>query len=128
LSESVQRYLAHQRASVVEEIPQVDDAYAAARAKRMQCLAAQEELALALPKGRLHRTDDVEHVLWTLLRSTRDKLLGVPSKCMCSLVGLTNATAAHQIVDDAIRIALTDLSKAKVSDFNGQPPDGAEPD
>jgi phage terminase Nu1 subunit (DNA packaging protein) len=141
LAESVQRYLAYQRAYVTEQVKGTDEEYTSARARRMLAMAEHAELELQVKKGQLHHSDDVEFCFGMVLSSTRDKLLGVPAKVMHNLVGLTSPNARHEIVADAIRLALIDLRKAALAHLtaeseaylmaerNGQAAaDGAKPD
>jgi len=147
LGDAVSQYVKYLRESLGGD-PN-EGLYLSARAKRMQCMAAQAEIELAAKKGEYFRRDDLEFGLGLLLRNARDRLLGVPSRVMHNLLGLTKPADANRIVDDAIRLALTDVSNFKLSDFkketdsylrsigvppeitdgkDGERPDGTEPD
>jgi phage terminase Nu1 subunit (DNA packaging protein) len=117
LSVSVQAYLKH-RSEVIKK--QCDngagDAYNNARARRMEALAAKEELSLAAQQGLYHRADDIEFFMTQMLTAAKQRLMAIPSRVMHRLVGVTDARKINQIVDDDIRLALTELSESKFKD------------
>jgi hypothetical protein len=79
----------------------------------MEALAAKEQLSLAAMKGDYFRRDDLDFHITQMITACRQRLLAVPSRVMHGLLGLTDARKANQIVDDQIRLALTEFSEGK---------------
>jgi hypothetical protein len=79
----------------------------------MEALAAKEQLNLAAMKGDYFRRDDLDFHITQMITACRSRLLAVPSRVMHRLLGLTDARKANQIVDDQIRLALTEFSEGK---------------
>jgi hypothetical protein len=116
LADSVQRYVKHVREYTKQQNNGVDDAYNNARARRMEALAAKEELSLAAQQGLYHRADDIEFFMTQMLTAAKQRLMAIPSRVMHRLVGVTDARKINQIVDDDIRLALSELSESKFKD------------
>jgi hypothetical protein len=51
-----------------------------------------------------------------MLTAAKQRLMAIPSRVMHRLVGVTDARKINQIVDDDIRLALTELSESKFKD------------
>jgi phage terminase Nu1 subunit (DNA packaging protein) len=113
LSASVQSYLAHRERYVTARAKANDDAYIVARAKRMEALAAKEQLSLAAMKGDYFRRDDLNFHITQMITACRSRLMAVPSRVMFQLVGVTDSRKANQIVDTEIRRALLEFSEGK---------------
>jgi phage terminase Nu1 subunit (DNA packaging protein) len=113
LGESVQRFLKHRDDCLSTQFDKNEGDYEMARARRMRAAAESAELDLAVKKGFYHRADDIEFCVTQMLTAAKQRLLAIPSRVMHPLVGRTNPRETNQIVDDEIRLALTELSEGK---------------
>jgi len=113
LAESVQRFAKYKCDLVSEKLEASNGEYDRARAKRMAAMAAMAELELKAKQGFYFRRDDIDFHLTHMITACKQRLLAIPSRVMHRLLGLTNAREANQIVDDEIRLALTEVSEAK---------------
>ena len=113
LGDSVQRFVKYQCDLVRGKLDAIDGEYDKARAKRMAAMAAMAELELKGKQGFYFRRDDLDFHITQMISACRQRLLAVPSRVMHGLLGLTDARQTNQIVDDQIRLALTELSEGK---------------
>jgi phage terminase Nu1 subunit (DNA packaging protein) len=117
LGESVQAYLRHREKYVTERLQIKDDAYGAARVRKMEAAASMLELQLAAQRGDYLLKRDVEFHLSTLLRNARDRLLSIPSRCMYQMLGLSDAKVANRILTSEVETALTEVADRKCFDW-----------
>jgi len=113
LGESVQRFVKYQCDLASEEAESHNGAYEAARTRRMEASAAMTELELKAKQAFYFRRDDLDFHITSMITACRQRLLAVPSRTMFQLVGVTDARKANQIIDDEIRLALTQFSEGK---------------
>jgi len=124
LGESVQSLLRYRCELVTEECARRNGEYEAARARRMCALAEQVELELAVKKGKLHRSEDIEFIMVRLFTATKQHLLAIPSRVTRMLLphvaaetGNANFQKNYNRVDDEIRQAMTEISELKSRDI-----------
>jgi phage terminase Nu1 subunit (DNA packaging protein) len=86
-------------------------AYREARARRTRADAEAAELDLRLRKKELHRSDDIEFILTTMVAAARSRMLAIPSRLMYSLVGVTDPKMVHQKIEAEVFLALNELSQ-----------------
>jgi excisionase family DNA binding protein len=114
LSDSVRAYVRYQREVLKAQHRNGSNGeYDTARAKRMAAMASMAELELKAKQGFYFRRDDLDFHITQMITACRQRLLAVPSRVMHQLVGVTDARRANQIVDDDIRLALTEFSEGK---------------
>jgi len=86
------------------------------RAKREKA-----ELQLAHIKNQMHRSEDIEQVMNSMLSNFRARLLALPSKVAPSLVARENINMIEHLIQDEIYEALTELSEYSPSLFGVDP-------
>lgn len=113
LGDSVQRFLKHQRQIVSKQCGANNGEYEAERTRRMRACASMAELELKAKQGLYLNRDDVGFSISQMLVNCRNRLLAVPSRLMHRMLGLTDAREANRLMDDEIRLALTEVSEGK---------------
>ena len=80
----------------------------------------QSEIKLALMKGEVHKSDDVEDVMMDMLASFRSKMISLPSKLAPMLTNKSAATEVREILTREVLEALMELKDYNPSDFYGE--------
>jgi phage terminase Nu1 subunit (DNA packaging protein) len=108
LAESVQRYIQHlqERAERESEVDYHKEKAIHERAKRQRA-----ELDLALMRGEMHKSEDVELVLNDMIAAFRSKMLALPSKIAPQLVGRTEIPVILDMLTREVTEALSELSE-----------------
>jgi phage terminase Nu1 subunit (DNA packaging protein) len=88
-----------------------ESAFRRERNKKMEAEAEVAELKLKLYKRKLHRTEDVEFVMTTMLTALKSRLLAIPSRTTRQLIGKTNSQEIHGLLFGEIESALRELSE-----------------
>jgi hypothetical protein len=94
--------------------------YLAARGRRMVAGAETEELMLAVLKGRLHRSEDVEYCTATRDSAIRARLLAISSRITRLLVGKVDPVEIRGIIDAEVLAVLDELRAYDPREFNEQ--------
>ena len=82
----------------------------AEKARRERTRADLEEMQLEVARGELHKTEDVEKALNTMIANFRTRMLEIPAKHAGTLVQITDQGEAFTLLKDAIYEALDELS------------------
>lgn len=83
-------------------------------AVRAKLAKEREEIELALLKGEVVRSADVELEWVAILSALRSRLLAIPSSAAARVAAISDIAAVRTFLDDAIRLALDDLSTGRV--------------
>ncbi|WP_421663626.1 hypothetical protein [Lysinibacillus telephonicus] len=86
-------------------------------AKWTKARRRKTELQVQVMEGELHRSEDVERVLNTMLGNFRGKLLALPSKMASRVAGKTDLTEIRDILKSGVNEAMTELSEYDPKDF-----------
>ena len=90
--------------------------YKTERAKLEQVKRIQAELKLALMKGELHKSNDVERVMTDMLARTRSRFLQMPSK-MAPLLAEKETGEIKKMLSNEVRDILEELKEYDPKDF-----------
>ncbi len=90
--------------------------YKTERAKLEQVKRIQAELKLALMKGELHKSNDVERVMTDMLARIRSRFLQMPSK-MAPLLAEKEAGEIKKMLSNEVRDILEELKEYDPKDF-----------
>lgn len=80
----------------------------------------QSEIKLALMKGEVHRSDDVEQVMTDMLTSFRTRLLNIPSKVAPMLVARNEAGHIRDMLTNEMVEVLEELKDYDPTKFYGE--------
>jgi phage terminase Nu1 subunit (DNA packaging protein) len=98
----------------LRELAKLDDqgatVYQQLRNKKIGAEAEKAVLDLKTYKNKLHRSQDVEYVMNTMMSTVRSRLLSIPSRITRVLMGKTVFQEIHDIIDAEIQLALRELS------------------
>lgn len=83
-------------------------------AVRARLAREKEEIELALLKGEVVRVADVELEWAAILAALRSRLLAIPSASAARVAAISDLAAVKSFLDDAIRLALDDLSSGRI--------------
>jgi phage terminase Nu1 subunit (DNA packaging protein) len=122
LGECVQAYLRHHDQTLARQLQQNDDGYLQARRRRMEAAAEMSELQLAVTKGELHHSDDIEYHYGQLLINFKARLLAIPARTARPLIGATNFQVIYDLLMSEIEMALRELvnyAALQATDRNG---------
>lgn len=84
------------------------------RAKLTKTKRLNEELDLAVKKGELHRSEDIEKVMTAMLINFKSRLSAIPAEEADKLAAMTDKAKIFLYLNDKIKEALNELS-----DFEG---------
>lgn len=87
-----------------------DTEYNRLRNAKMADDGALARLRLDELRGKLHRSDDVEFAVTTMITACRSRLLAIPSRISRQLVGKKNFKEIFDIIYKEIELALRELS------------------
>ena len=90
--------------------------YKTERAKLEQVKRIQAELKLALMKGELHKSNDVERVMTDMLARIRSRFLQMPSK-MAPLLAEKETGEIKKMLSNEVRDILEELKEYDPKDF-----------
>jgi phage terminase Nu1 subunit (DNA packaging protein) len=106
---TVRAYCAYLR-----EVARVDDVghstFQKLRNKKIGAEAEKAVLDLQLHKKKLHKDEDVQYVMTTMLTSVKSRLLSIPSRITRVLMGKTSFQEIYAIIDAEVELALRELS------------------
>lgn len=80
----------------------------------------QSEIKLALMRGEVHKSEDVEEVMTDMLASFRSKMMSLPSKLAPLLLNKSEATAVREVLTREILEVLMELKDYNPYDFYGE--------
>ncbi len=119
LFESIQNYIKtlkiQKDISHAESEKNID--YETERAKHEQIKRMQSELKLALMKGELHKSSDVEMVMTDMIYRVRNRFLQMPTKIAPFLTNKTDILEVKQILTEEIKDILQELKEYDPKDF-----------
>jgi phage terminase Nu1 subunit (DNA packaging protein) len=108
----------------LREQARLDDAsesmYVRLRNQKMAADAEQAGLRLAMFKGRLHRTEDVEFVITNVFTAVKAALLAIPSRTTRQLIGKSDYQTIFNIQMKEIELALDELIEVNAAMFNAR--------
>ena len=84
------------------------------RAKLTKTKRLNEELDLAVKKGELHKSEDIEKVMTAMLINFKSRLSAIPAEEADKLAAMTDKAKIFLYLNDNIKEALNELS-----DFEG---------
>lgn len=84
------------------------------RAKLTKTKRLNEELDLAVKKGELHKSEDIEKVMTAMLINFKSRLSAIPAEEADKLAAMTDKAKIFLYLNDKIKEALNELS-----DFEG---------
>jgi phage terminase Nu1 subunit (DNA packaging protein) len=90
---------------------------------RNQKLASETEVAalkLKLYKRKLHRTEDVEFVMTTMLTALKARLLSIPSRITRLLIGKIQFQEIYDLIYREIELALRELAEYDPNSFEAR--------
>ena len=90
------------------------------RNKKMEAEAEIAALKLALYQRKLHRTEDVEFLMTTMLTAVKSRLLAIPSRTSRLVLGKTGFQEVYSLLYSEIEQVLRTLSAYNPSDFAEQ--------
>lgn len=80
----------------------------------------QSEIKLALMKGEVHKSEEVEEVMTDMLASFRSKIITLPSKLAPMLTNKTNATDVREVLTKEMLEVLMEFKDYNPADFYGE--------
>lgn len=80
----------------------------------------QSEIKLALMRGEVHKSEDVEEVMTDMLASFRSKMMSLPSKLAPLLLNKSEATTVREVLTREILEVLMELKDYNPYDFYGE--------
>jgi phage terminase Nu1 subunit (DNA packaging protein) len=105
----------------LREQARLDDAdqsrYAYLRNQKMAAEAEVAALKLKLYKRKLHRAEDVEFVMMTMLTALKSRLLSIPSRTTRLIIGKTNFQEIYGMIYGEIELALRELADYNPNSF-----------
>jgi phage terminase Nu1 subunit (DNA packaging protein) len=119
LVESAQGYIRYLRARL-ESSDLSETKFLDARSRRMIAVAESAELQLAVLKGKLHRTEDVEFIMTNRDSAIRARLLAIPARITRLLIGKTDPPEIRELLNAEIYGALNSLVAYDPSVFSEQ--------
>jgi len=122
LQESIFNYIANLRVNNdMKNMPKLEDELDLDIEKALHERVKRHitELKLALMKGKVHKSEDVEAVMMDMLANFKTKLLAIPSKLTPLLLDKDKAQIQN-ILTDEIYETLTELSSYNAMDFYGK--------
>ena len=84
------------------------------KAKLTKAKRQSEELDLAVKKGELHRTEDIERVMSATLINFKTRLSAIPAEEAEKLASMTDKAKIFLYLNDKIKEALAELSNFEV--------------
>ena len=90
------------------------------RNKKMEAEAEIAALKLALYQRKLHRTEDVEFLMTTMLTAVKSRLLAIPSRTTRLVLGKTGFQEVYSLLYSELEQVLRTLSAYNPSDFAEQ--------
>lgn len=84
-----------------------------AKLRKLTAEAALAEIELERERGRLVEIDEVAKQVTAMLTNVRAKLLALPTKTSGLCLGLTSQAQIKEVIDNAVREALDELSGAE---------------
>ena len=87
----------------------------AARAEREETRGEIEKMRMEEAKGDLHRTEDGERGLRTIVANFKNRMEKIPTKYEKTMAQLTDPAEAHDILQKAIQEALVELSDPDIA-------------
>ncbi len=90
------------------------------KARKMRAEADRIELELAIKKGKVHSSEDVEAVLNDMISFFRSKMLALPTKLAKTLAEEGNPRKIKKTLDDEVCEALNELSEYDPEYFYSQ--------
>lgn len=91
--------------------------YIRLRNQKMAAESRAAELKVGLMERKLHRAEDVEHVITNMITACRARLLAIPSRISRRLVGKKHFKEIYNIIYDEIVLALKELSSYNAETF-----------
>ena len=88
-----------------------------ARKKQIETRTEIDEIKLAILRGDVHTTENIEQVFGAMLTRLRVNLLGIPMNVAPMLSGKEDVNSIAKIIDDRIRRSLIELSSFTIDDF-----------
>lgn len=116
---SVHAYIRFLRARLPVEGASEEE-YAQLRTRRMAFESEMAELKLNLLKGKLHRAEDVEFCVTTMITACRARLLSIPSRIARLLIGKKKFKEIFDLIYREIELALRELTGYDANKFSRQ--------
>jgi phage terminase Nu1 subunit (DNA packaging protein) len=111
----------------LREAARLDDAseskYIRLRNQKMAAESRAAELKLGLMERKLHRAEDVEHVITAMITTCRARLLAIPSRTARLLLGKKKVKEIYDVIYGEIVLALKELSGYDANKFSQQTED-----
>jgi phage terminase Nu1 subunit (DNA packaging protein) len=117
--EAIQAYIRYLRQEFGSE-DVTETKFLDARSRRMIAVAEAAELQLAVLKGKLHRTEDVEFIMTNRDSAIRARLLAIPARVGRLLVGQTDLNEIRDLLNAESYSALNSLVAYDPSVFSEQ--------
>lgn len=109
LPASVQAYVEYKAGRVKQQSEgEIDNSVETALWTRARKEKVQLEVQII--KGELHRSEDVERVMNTMLGGFRARLLSLPTKIAPKLLGKTDINVVKELLKEAVHEAMNELS------------------
>lgn len=116
---NVQQYIRHLQARRQHD-PPGESEYSRLRNERMAREGELSRLRLDEIRGKLHRADDVEFAVTSMITACRSRLLSIPSRITRQLVGKRSFKEIYSIIYTEITLALRELSGYDAKKFRRQ--------
>jgi hypothetical protein len=116
---NVQAYIKHLLARREHDAPS-ESRWMTLRNQRMAAEGALADLRLQELRGKLHRSDDVEFAVTTMITACRSRLLSIPSRIARSLLGKRSFKEIYDIIYKEIELALRELTGYDPKKFAGK--------
>ncbi len=118
LAESIQAYITYLQNKLSDRDETSD--YNTEKAKLTKAKREKEEAELALMRGELHRSADVEFVVGTMIVSFRAKMLTVPNKALPEIKAAADDNEILSILKHYITDALLELSEFDIHKYDDE--------
>lgn len=107
IKDSMQEYIKYLQNLVADD--DVTSDYNTEKAKLTKAKRENEELELMIKKGNLHKSEDIELVVSTMLVAFRSKLLALPTFVASKVAGEDNESVVIEIINTEIYNVLKEL-------------------
>lgn len=124
LQESVHNYILNLKISKGTQFydPSLEDELNVEKEKALHERVKRQiaELKLSLMKGDVHKSSDVEAVMFNMLSNFKSRCLSIPSKLTPKLVNRSDKGYINELLTNEVNHVLTELSDYNPSDFYGE--------
>lgn len=115
---SLQKYIQYIQERDVPDDMDVD--YWTEKARHEKAKREKTELQVAVMKGKLHRSEDVEAVMDGMVSAFRSRCLALPTKIAPQLLNKTEVAEVQEFLTQEVHDVLTDLATYDPAEFHNK--------